>query len=147
MDVLYFRLRRNDKISRYTTLKLFLAPYVKTVHSKRKEFAPMGSKFFPFRVDSFLGEALCAEQQTESHKKYLPCKKYSKCIQCPWHLLYRQACGELLALLMRERLYTLWKGIKEWAGLHQDLQKRGTLLWVGWGIYLVDFRHLYKGNN
>ena len=25
----------------------------KVVYSKRKEFAPLGSKFFPFRVDSF----------------------------------------------------------------------------------------------
>ena len=29
-------------------------PSKKGVLSKRKEFAPMGSKFFPFRVDPFL---------------------------------------------------------------------------------------------
>ena len=28
-------------------------PFWKDVYSKRKEFAPQGSKFFPFRVDSF----------------------------------------------------------------------------------------------
>ena len=29
------------------------APSEKGVYSKRKEFAPKGSKFFPFRVDPF----------------------------------------------------------------------------------------------
>ena len=29
-------------------------PFIKGVYSKRKEFAPRGSKFFPFRVDPFL---------------------------------------------------------------------------------------------
>ena len=28
-------------------------PLLKRVHSNRKEFAPKGSKLFPFRVDSF----------------------------------------------------------------------------------------------
>ena len=33
--------------------KMFRLPSEKGVCSKRKEFAPMGSKFFPFRVDAF----------------------------------------------------------------------------------------------
>ena len=42
---------------------------LKRVSSKRKEFAPLGSKFFPFRVDPFY-----ARKQTGSHKSGLPCK-------------------------------------------------------------------------
>ena len=40
-------------------------PDRKGAFSKRKEFAPNGSKFFPFRVDSFSEWAWCAENQTE----------------------------------------------------------------------------------
>ena len=38
-----------------TSYMLFctLNPICKRVYSKRKEFAPRGSKFFPFRVDPF----------------------------------------------------------------------------------------------
>ena len=32
---------------------LYTIALLKRNHSERKEFAPMGSKFFPFRVDSF----------------------------------------------------------------------------------------------
>ena len=46
--------RGADTLSRVITLsKLFLLPFEKRVYSKRKEFAPLGSKFFPFRVDLF----------------------------------------------------------------------------------------------
>ena len=34
-------------------LRCILSPFLKGVYSKRKEFAPLGSKFFPFRVDPF----------------------------------------------------------------------------------------------
>ena len=34
-------------------LKTALQPFRKGVHSKRKEFVPMGSKFLPFRVHRF----------------------------------------------------------------------------------------------
>ena len=40
--------------------------------SKRKEFAPPWSKFFPFRKDPFSVEAWCAEKQSGSHKSCLP---------------------------------------------------------------------------
>ena len=33
-------------------------PFQKGVYSKRKEIAPLGSKFFPFRVDLFSEERL-----------------------------------------------------------------------------------------
>ena len=36
------------------------------IYSKRKEFAPYGSKFFPFRVDPFSEGAWFAWKQTES---------------------------------------------------------------------------------
>ena len=38
-------------------------PIWEGVYSKRKEFAPIGSKFFPFRVDQFSGGDWCAERQ------------------------------------------------------------------------------------
>ena len=34
-------------------VKIDFAPFWKEVYPKRKEFAPPGSKFFPFRVDPF----------------------------------------------------------------------------------------------
>ena len=34
-------------------VKIALSPFWKKVCSERKEFAPLGSKFFPFRVYSF----------------------------------------------------------------------------------------------
>ena len=37
------------------------------VFSKRKEFAPSGSKFFPFRADSFPEGVWCAGKQKGSH--------------------------------------------------------------------------------
>ena len=36
-----------------TLSKLILPPSRKGVYSKRKEFAPIGSNFFPFKVDPF----------------------------------------------------------------------------------------------
>ena len=47
----------------------------KKIYSKRKEFAPIGSKFFPFRVDLFQKGVWCAVKQTGSHKSCLPCIK------------------------------------------------------------------------
>ena len=51
--------------------KLFCLPSENGVYSKRKEFAPLGSKFFHFIVDPF-SETLCAGQQTGTHKYCLP---------------------------------------------------------------------------
>ena len=49
------------------------SPFRKGVYSKMKEFAPIGSKFFPFRGDPF------PERTKQFDKNYLP----SKCIRCP----------------------------------------------------------------
>ena len=54
---------------------------LKGVYAKRKEFAPKGSKFFPFRVYPFSKGDLCAGKQTGSHKSYRPCKKWRKLYQ------------------------------------------------------------------
>ena len=35
------------------SVKIVFVPFLKGVFSKRKEFAPVGSKFFPFRGDTF----------------------------------------------------------------------------------------------
>ena len=43
--------------------ELFLPPFSKEVYSKRKEFAPKGSKIFSFKVDNFLEEDWSAEKQ------------------------------------------------------------------------------------
>ena len=42
--------------------------FCKWVHFKRKEFAPIGSKFFPFIVDPFSEGIWYARKKTESHK-------------------------------------------------------------------------------
>ena len=46
-------LRRIDTLSGEATLSKFFSSLLKSVYTKRKEFAPFGSKFFPFRVDPF----------------------------------------------------------------------------------------------
>ena len=63
-----------DTLSGETTVKIVLASLLKRGLSKMKEFAPHGSKFFPFRVDPFSQGTWCAESQTGSHKNCLPCK-------------------------------------------------------------------------
>ena len=62
------------------------ASLLKGVHSKRKEFAPLGSKFFPFRVDHFSERS--SEQESKqkvaavkSHVKKKNGRKSIKCIQ------------------------------------------------------------------
>ena len=54
--------------SRGNSVKNILTPFRKGVYSKRKEFAPLGSKFFPFGVDLFQKRFWCAVQKTGSHK-------------------------------------------------------------------------------
>ena len=49
---------------------LFLFRSVKGVYSIRKEFAPKGSKFFPYRVDPFSEGVLCGGKQTKISKYY-----------------------------------------------------------------------------
>ena len=63
--------RFSDVFKRVTTcgfqfVFLHTNPFWKRVYSKRKEFAPQGSKFFPFRVDAI------SEERQKSFENYLP---------------------------------------------------------------------------
>ena len=57
------------------------------IYTVRKEFAPSGSNFFPYREDTFIEGAKHAVKQVKSHKKYLSFsrngKKSTLCIQFP----------------------------------------------------------------
>ena len=63
----------NDRGICVPSIKIVLT-FWKGVYSKRKEFAPRRSKFFPFRVDPFSEGAWCAGKQTGSNKSNLPFK-------------------------------------------------------------------------
>ena len=47
----------NHKAPKSKTSKTYQAPSEKNAFSKKKDFAPKGSKFFPFREDLFLEES------------------------------------------------------------------------------------------
>ena len=49
------------------TAKIVLPPFWKMVLSKKEEFAPKGSKFFPLRVDPFSEVIWWSEEQTVNH--------------------------------------------------------------------------------
>ena len=67
-----YSLRGIDTLSREATLKeWFCLPSEKGVYSKRKEFAPFGSKFFPFRADCFSEKGFVGKH-TGSHQKLSP---------------------------------------------------------------------------
>ena len=68
-----FCFREIDKLSGEGTVKLVCLPSEKGSTLKRKNLLPLGSKFFPFRVDLFSERVWCAGKQTESHKSYLSC--------------------------------------------------------------------------
>ena len=44
---------KGDNFFDFFLLSCTYTPFWKGVYSKRKEFAPKGSKFFPFRVEPF----------------------------------------------------------------------------------------------
>ena len=46
--------------------------------SKRKEFAPKGSKFFSFKEDPFSEGIWCVKKQTGSHKRLSPLTEMAK---------------------------------------------------------------------
>ena len=63
-----------------------MQPFCKGFYTKRKEFAPKGSKFFPVRVDPISEGTWCAGKQRGSHKSCLPCKnggEHKKHFQSP----------------------------------------------------------------
>ena len=68
------------------TSKIVFTSFWNGVYSKMKEFAPCGSKFFPFKVDPFSEETRTGKQ-TESHKKNVSLLKYGRkstiCIKTP----------------------------------------------------------------
>ena len=69
-------LRGVDILSGKTNLlKWSFASPLKRVCSKRKEFGPLGSKFFPFRTDPFPEGIWCAEKQSGSHQKVVSLNK------------------------------------------------------------------------
>ena len=53
-----------------------LSPFWKEVYSKRKEFAPTGSKFFPFRVDPFSEGRQKPFEQLPPLEVSIPLKKF-----------------------------------------------------------------------
>ena len=59
---------------------MFLFPFWKGVYSVRKEFAPKGSEFFPYRVDPYSEVAYCALKQIWSHKNLFS----STNVSCPF---------------------------------------------------------------
>ena len=65
----------------FRSYRIFCLPSENGVYSKRKEFAPMGSKFFHFKVDPFLEGVLHTGKQTGSHESFLPCQKWWKMYQ------------------------------------------------------------------
>ena len=80
-----------DTLSRETTLsKLFCLPSEERFYSKKKEFAPLGSKFFPFSVDPF-SEEDCHTVHVKANSKshYLPCEKIVENFKvCPFTLMH-----------------------------------------------------------
>ena len=70
------------------SVRIVFVSFWKGVSSKRKEFAPFGSKFFSLRVDPFSEGAWCAGKQTRNHKSCVPFKnrKTTKFIQSPWYI-------------------------------------------------------------
>ena len=60
------------------SVKVVFAPFWKGTYSKRKEFAPIGSKFFPFRVDPFQIGTDVQERKQELTKVVSLVKKWQK---------------------------------------------------------------------
>ena len=65
-----------------SSFKIVFAYHLKGVYvySKRKEFAPIGSRFFPFRIDISLKAAWYGGKETGSHKS---------CLLCKWWTIYQ----------------------------------------------------------
>ena len=69
LQYLSILLRRMYTCSGETTIKIVLSLFPKGVYSKRKEFAPKGTKFFHFWADSFSeGTSMCRKANKKSWK-------------------------------------------------------------------------------
>ena len=71
------------------SVKIYFTPFRKGVYSKRKEFAPLGSKFFPLRVDFFYHKDSPLEKilsfKRLSKELGLLCRKANRNLQaCPF---------------------------------------------------------------
>ena len=119
--------KKKNLIDGYTfkgdnSVKMILLLVWKGVYSKRKEFAPLGSEFFPFRADP-LYSLLLFGKQIGSHKSCLPCNKWSKIIKVyPVPEIFYWACKMLttsfycrhcLSLLRTKRIRADLK-LKKW---------------------------------
>ena len=74
------------QVNRYTfkegnSVNMFLPPFRNCRYSKRHEFAPVRSKFFPFRLALFLDGAWYAGKQIKS-QKLSPLSEMVKFIKC-----------------------------------------------------------------
>ena len=65
-----------------TTVKMFCLPSGKGIYSKRKEFAPRGSKFFHFRVEPFSEGGWWAGKDNRKSQKLSPFWKWRKSTRC-----------------------------------------------------------------
>ena len=61
-----------------------------------KEFAPRGSKFFPYRIDPFTEGAWHTVKQTRNHNSFLPWRKLKKHLShVPHRLNYEPLIGKI----------------------------------------------------
>ena len=67
-----------DTLSREATLLKCFLPTAKGVYSKRKAFAPIGSKCFLFRIDTFLEKVWCVGEPSGSQNSCLLCQNGRK---------------------------------------------------------------------
>ena len=68
-------LRQMAIFSREVTVSKFSPPFWKEVFSYREELAPLGGKFFPFRVDPFSEGDWCIGKQKRMSQKSSPLYK------------------------------------------------------------------------
>ena len=80
LSVIIFILKRMETLpwGGNSQFCLFIS-FLKGLYSERKEFAPLGSKFFPFRIDPFSeGACMCRKANRKSQKKKKKKKKKKK---------------------------------------------------------------------
>ena len=83
-----------DTLSVEATLIIVFASLLKRVYSERKEFAPLGSKFFPFRIDPFQKRLGLQESKevTEVFSFVKECGKSTKSSHVPLRKTYLIGC-------------------------------------------------------
>ena len=120
------KLKRIDACKGEQLYQVRLSPLRKAVYSKRKEFAPWGSKFFPFIVDPFLEDGWCAVTQTVSYKSCLPCKKIQEIYQMnPVTLMY-----EIRELQIQIKVHIQKCAFWQFYPVHAQTWKTKAQIWV-----------------